>query len=51
MRCLSVVILARLLGYAGACASNPLAWVGSLIFLVPALVQVVRRMPKQTEIF
>lgn len=46
MRCLSVVILAKFLGFAGACASNPLAWIGSLIFLVPALVQAVRRMPK-----
>ncbi|WP_352401172.1 MATE family efflux transporter [Anaerotignum sp.] len=51
MRCLSVVILAKLLGYSGACASNPLAWVGSLIFLVPTLAQVVRRMPKETELF
>ena len=46
MRCLSVVILAEIWGYAGACASNPLAWIGSLIFLIPPLVQVLRRMPK-----
>ena len=46
MRCLSAVILAKFMGYAGACASNPLAWIGSLIFLIPPLIHVVRRMPK-----
>lgn len=50
MRCLSVVILAKLFGYAGTCISNPLAWVGSLVFLIPALVQVLRRLPHSNAV-
>lgn len=31
-------------GFFGASLANPLAWIGSLVFLVPAWVKVVRRL-------
>lgn len=50
MRSLSVVLLAKFFGFSGASASNPLAWVGALVFLVPSLLQVLRELPREDRV-
>lgn len=44
MRCFAAVILARYFGFAGASASNPLAWFGALIPLCTAYFITMRRL-------
>lgn len=47
MRCISAVALTSVIGYAGTCIANPLAWLGSLIPLSLAIIPILKRMPKQ----
>jgi putative MATE family efflux protein len=42
MRCLAALILARSLGYAGACFANPLAWFGSCSVLSVSYFQAIK---------
>lgn len=44
MRIFAAIILADLIGYAGVCWSNPLAWIGACIPLVIALVFTMKKM-------
>lgn len=47
MRCISAVALTSVIGYAGTCIANPLAWLGSLTPLSLAIIPILKRMPKQ----
>ncbi|MCT3309587.1 MATE family efflux transporter [Lactiplantibacillus pentosus] len=47
MRVFAALILVRLLGYAGACSSEPLAWLGSCAVLLPAYIKSVRDLRRQ----
>lgn len=46
MRCFAAIILARFLGFAGASASNPLAWFGALIPLCASFILTMRRLTR-----
>ena len=47
MRAIGALILTGLFGFAGACASNPLAWIGACIPLAAAYYASMRKLPKQ----
>ncbi|MGW8482590.1 MATE family efflux transporter [Microbacterium sp. NPDC055903] len=46
MRVGAAVLLAALLGFAGVAWSNPLAWVGAVVILIPAYVREHRRLAR-----
>ncbi|GAB3597540.1 MATE family efflux transporter [Microbacterium tumbae] len=46
MRVVAAVALAALLGFAGVAWSNPLAWVGAVVILIPAYVREHRRLAR-----
>lgn len=53
MRSICAIALTSVIGYAGTCIANPLAWIGSLTPLSIALIPILKRMPKkdpETEI-
>lgn len=53
MRSICAIALTSVIGYAGTCIANPLAWIGSLSPLSIALIPILKRMPKkdpETEI-
>ena len=47
MRSIAAIALTSVIGYAGTCIANPLAWIGSLTPLTLAIVPVLRKMPKK----
>lgn len=47
MRSIAAISLTSVIGYAGTCIANPLAWIGSVIPLSIALIPVILKMPKQ----
>jgi putative MATE family efflux protein len=47
MRTVAALVLVAPFGFAGASASNPLAWIGSAVPLCIAYVHTMRRMPKE----
>ena len=47
MRCFAAVVLAGYFGFAGASASNPLAWFGALIPLCASFFLTIRRLNRQ----
>ncbi|WP_071131501.1 MATE family efflux transporter [Enterococcus timonensis] len=44
MRTLAAIFLAQAFGYPGAASANPLAWLGSLLVLIPSYVKAVRQL-------
>lgn len=46
MRTVTAFALVGWLGYFGASLANPLAWLGSLLFLIPAWLRMVKRLRK-----
>lgn len=46
MRSICAIALTSVIGYAGTCIANPLAWIGSLTPLSIALIPILKRMPK-----
>lgn len=44
MRTLAAIFLAQLFGYPGAAAANPLAWLGSLMVLIPSYISSVKKL-------
>lgn len=47
MRSICAIALTSVIGYAGTCIANPLAWIGSLTPLSIALIPILKRMPKK----
>ena len=47
MRAVGALLLTGWLGFAGACASNPLAWIGACIPLAAAYYTTMRQFPKE----
>lgn len=45
-RIVAAIVLGALIGYVGVVLSNPLAWIGACILLVPAYVRVHKRLGK-----
>ncbi len=50
MRALAVFTLVKPLGYAGAAAAEPLAWIGSCVVLVITYIQALRRLRKAEQL-
>ena len=48
MRSSAALILAKVIGYAGACCANPMAWAGSCFVLIPSYIKSYK-MLKQRE--
>lgn len=46
MRSFSAIVLAGSFGYAGACFSDPLAWLGSTVVLIGSYLAAIRRLHK-----
>lgn len=44
MRCFAAIFLSGVLGFAGACWSNPLAWIGAAIPLIIAYFMIMKKM-------
>jgi len=49
MRVFAALIMVRLLGYPGACSSEPLAWLGSVAVLLPAYIRAVRELRQRAQ--
>ncbi|AVK62827.1 MATE family efflux transporter [Lactobacillus sp. CBA3606] len=49
MRVFAALILVRFFAYPGACASEPLAWLGSVAVLLPAYLQAVRELHQRAR--
>lgn len=47
MRCLAAFVLVQLLGFVGICLSNPVAWIGADIILLPAYFFAIRKFKKK----
>jgi len=47
MRAVGALLLTEWLGFAGACASNPLAWIGACIPLAAAYYTTMHQFPKE----
>lgn len=45
-RVLAAIVLGALFGYIGVALSNPLAWIGAIVLLVPAYVRVHRQLSR-----
>ncbi len=46
MRVVAAILLAALLGFAGVSWSNPLAWIGAVVILIPAYIREHRRLAR-----
>ncbi|GAB7171515.1 hypothetical protein TUA1478L_35090 [Lactiplantibacillus plantarum] len=49
MRVFAALILVRIFDYAGACSSEPLAWLGSCAVLLPAYIKSVHDLRQQAR--
>lgn len=49
MRALAAIFLAQAFGYPGAASANPLAWLGSLAFLIPSYLKAVKKLKAYSE--
>jgi hypothetical protein len=51
MRIVAAFVLVEFLGFTGICMSNPIAWIGADLVLLPSFFIIVRKMSKNKAKF